>query len=118
MCDWACVSWETPLYSIKLLHIVLVPFSFFFVSDITAIPLVFISSTSSHSLFPIDVTFHAAIFSVSHIPNCFSFFVPGHLSFDLPISEAVRLLMSILFPWEGYQPIHKTPILGGPVYLS
>ena len=23
-----------------------------------------------------------------------------------------------VFPWEGYQPIHKTPIFGGPVCLS
>ena len=35
-----------------------------------------------------------------------------------PISEAVRLCLSVLcFPWEGYQPIRKTPILGGPVHL-
>ena len=26
--------------------------------------------------------------------------------------------MSLYFPWEGYKPIRKTPILGGPVCLS
>jgi len=83
------------------------------------IPLVFISSTGSDSLFPIDLTIHAAILSVSYIPNRFSFFVPGRLSFDPPISEAVHLCLLIFyFPWEGYQPIRKTPILGGPVCLS
>jgi len=88
MPDWSHVSWETPLYSIKQLPIILVPFSFFFVSDITAIfiPLVFISSTSSDSLFPVDLTFHVTICSVSCIPNYFSFFVPGRLSFDPPTS--------------------------------
>ena len=87
------MSRETPLYSVGYVPTILVPFVFFFVADITAtfIPLVFISSASSDSLFPIDITFHAAIFSVSCIPNRFSFFVPGLLSFDPPISEAVRL---------------------------
>ena len=34
------------------------------------------------------------------------------------ISKAVRLCLWILcFPCEGYQPIRKTPILGGPVCL-
>jgi hypothetical protein len=31
----------------------------------------------------------------------------------------VRLCLWVLyFTWEGYQPVHKTPILGGPVCLS
>jgi len=53
----------------------MIPFSFFFVSDITArfITLIFISSTSSDSMFPIYLTFHAATFSVSCSPSHFSF---------------------------------------------
>jgi hypothetical protein len=68
---------------------------FFFVSDITAIfiLLVFISSASSDSLFPIDLIFYAAVFSVSSIPIRFSFFVPGRLSFDPSVSKAVRLCL-------------------------
>ena len=35
------------------------------------------------------------------------------------ISKAVRLCLWVFyFPWEGYQPIRKTPILGGTVCLS
>ena len=53
------------------------------------------------------------------IPNRFSFFVPLLLSFDPPISKAVRLCLWVLyFHSEGYQPIRKTPILQGPVGLS
>jgi hypothetical protein len=70
-------------------------FSFFFVSNITAIfiHLVFISSTSSHYLFPIDLTSHAAVFSVSYIPIRFSFFVSGRLSIDPSISKAMLLCL-------------------------
>ena len=47
------------------------------------------------------------------------FFVPGPLSFDPPISKAVRLCLRVFyFPWECYQSVRKTPILGGPVCLS
>ena len=36
------------------------------------------------------------------------------------IQGCASLLMSTLFHWEGYQPIRKTPILGGPenVYIK
>jgi len=56
------------------------------------------------SLFPIDLTFHAAIFSVSYIPNGFSFFVPGLLS-SVDIQGCASLLMSALFSLGGL-PAH------------
>ena len=55
--------------------ILFVPFRFFFVSDVIAtfIPSIFISCTSSDSLFPVDLTFHGATFSVSCTPSLFPF---------------------------------------------
>ena len=47
------------------------------------------------------------------------FLIPGLLSFDPPISKAVRLCLWVLyFPWEGYQPIRKSPILGKELEIS
>jgi hypothetical protein len=69
-------------------------------------PLVFISSTNSVSLVPIDLTYHVAIFSVSNILDRLSVFAPGHFSLAPSLSEAVYLCLRVFLFYLGGLPAH------------